>query len=554
MTRPLSPALALVLVVIAVSTAVGLDLADPSQATTRPEPEPAGPAVAGAWYCAAGATSDQSTVHVTAAVPPGGSAPSEIEFGLQVGGAVTELSSERIFPSAARAIDIAPGRDAFAISARWWDRPAVVARTWSVEGPGLPTSLVSGPCVPGPSTTWYLPGMSTAGGASARLYLANPFDTDASVAIRFTGPTGGIEPILLENVVVAAHDVTVVDLNEHIPRQADFGVVVEARSGRVVAEGAQLVSPAIGGIAGGTLVSATPRLATTWTVPWSVTDPVGDEVPADAESGPGGTASWVWISNPGDDAASVSLTLHGVNGPAVADIGDEIAIGPRSVVRVDLRGLLPPGESVAGATVRSENDVPVAVSVGSVLRDGGSADRSGFTAQLGAPDADSAWVVPGEFTGGRDQVLHLVNPGAEPAVVDIALWVGASVLRPDELRDLTVGPGALVEVSLTAFLPEAADHTAFVTASQGTVVAGRRGMSREGPARWVVHTGVPGALWRGGDAVPVVVHDPYLVERLDTSLGLPTDQPEPVVPTEVGTEPSPTFSPPGPIVTPDLDG
>src|SRR5690606_29794649 len=64
-----------------------------------------------------------------------------------------------------------------------------------------------------------------------------------------------------------------------------------------------------------------------------------------------GTASWIWVSNPGEDAAAVTVTLHTPDGPVVPDIGDELLVEPGQVLRVDLRGLLPPGQSAAGATV-----------------------------------------------------------------------------------------------------------------------------------------------------------------------------------------------------------
>ena len=453
-----------------------------------------------------------------------------------------------------------------------------------------------------------MPGLSTAEGGSAQLYLANPFEADASVSITFTTPTGPVAPILLENVSVPGASVAAIELGEYIPRQADIGVTVTTRSGRVVVEGVQRLDPAIGGIDAVALVRAGPRLSTTWTIPWSLTDavdeqaePAGDEgvvgaptstdeptteEPSDGASttddgateetdvrspqrgrhrrAPGGpravppsanqvrtaspgsgTASWIWISNPGVEAAAVTVTLHTATGPVVPDIGDELLVEGGQVMRVDLRGLLPAGQSAAGATVRSENSVPVVAGMGTLLAPG-AADPgdTGYTAQLGWPEGDGAWVVPGETGEGRDQVLHLVNPGADDARVDVAVWDGAALRRPEDLAGVPVPAGSLVELDVTEVVVGATHMTAFVTATEGVVVAGRHSVGT-GPADWVAHAGVPARLWSGGDVVPPVDHDPSLIERLGTTGGLPAVDPDAVVPS-----PAPDLAPASPSPSP----
>jgi hypothetical protein len=528
--------------------AVAFDLARPAQTPMRSDPVAIEPATAGAWYCTAGVADEPATVEVVTASPPGADTPAEVELTRQVGGARERLEVGRVFPGTGRATTITNPGGVATVAARWWDWPAAAARTWKVDVAGLGPGLVSGPCAQGPSEAWYVPGMSTAGGASARVHLANPFATDVTVAVRFTTPTGPVAPIRLENVVVGADDVIVVDLNDHVPGQDDVGVVVESRSGRVVAEGIQFLDPAVGGVEGVALAAATPQLATTWTLPWLPTapsdataasspSPSPTEVQTDVDAAlapppPARTTSWAWVTNPGEDDAVVTATMHGPDGVVVADLGDELTIAAGSSLRLELAGLAPPGVTAVGVTIRSQNDVAVAVSAGLVLRTGDAPIRTGYAVQLAAAAADRTWILPAETTTGRRQWLHLANPSGEEAIVDVSLWTGASLARPDELVGVVVPAGGLTEVELTQWLPEASHHVVHVEATRGEVVAGRRGVAVEGPTDWVVSVGVPGALWRGGGEAPPVVHAPGLVTRVGTELGLsdadPTATPTPL--------------------------
>jgi hypothetical protein len=605
-----SPVLLLLLVALVVGGLVLADLGSPSEATDRPAPVAAGPAVGGAWYCAAGAAGETDDLSVLTAMPPGPASPSDTEIRV-LDGDDEVVASQPVFPGSARLTSL--GRegaegDAIGAATRWWDAPVATSRVWQLRGEG-PGGYVSGPCASGPSPTWYVPGMSTAGGSTAHLHLANPFPSDASVEITLTTPTGPEAPILLENVSVPGSSVTVIDLAEHVPRQADVGVTVRTRAGRVVVEGVQRLDAAIGGVDGVALVRAAPRLAETWTIPWSLTDPTTgdpgivteeesaaptdaptasdeeaaateDDTEADAEdmepetpnasvvqtaSPGGGTASWLWVSNPADEPAAITVTLHTPDGPVVPDIGDEVLVDGGEVLRVDLRGLLPAGQSAAGVTVRSENGVPVVAGAASLMApEGGDPDQTGYTSQLGWPSGDASWVVPGERSAGRQQVVHLVNPGADPAVVDLSVWDGAALRRQPDLEGLTVAPGALLEVDVTEVVEGAEQMAVFVDAHEGEVVAGRHSVGGD-VADWVAHTGVPSGLWAGGDVVPPVDHDAQLIERLGTAGGLPSPEPgvvesssEPSIappsPAPSPTSPAPSPTTPSPTATPEGTG
>lgn len=563
-----SPTLLLLAVLTIVAVLVAVDLRAPSTATSSPDPVRAGPAVAGAWFCAAGAVSDTDELSLLTATPVSASGPSDTEI-TAFSGRRQPVASQQVFPGTARSTDVeGTTGQAVGTEVRWWERPAVTSRVWRRDAADAVSGTVSGPCAQAPSPTWYIPGMSTAEGGQAQLYLANAFATDASVSVRFTTPTGPEEPIVLENVSVPAHTVEVLDLNEFVPRQADLGVEVNVRSGRVVVEGVQDLDPALGGVRARTLVPASPQLSEVWTMPWVLTDPseatgATPEVPpaTDAPTGervvqtssPGdGTAGWIWVSNPGEEAAAVTLTLHTASGPVVPDIGAELLVDPGSTLRVDLRGLLPPGRSTTGATLRSENGVPVVAGASSLFApEAGDPSQTGFVTEVGVPAPDTQWLVPGEAAGERTQVVHVVNPGADDAVVDVAVWNGSVLRRPDGLQQLTVPAGALVELDVTDVVAGGAHMVAHVTATQGEVVAGRHSVGTD-PAGWIAHTGVPSRVWSGGQVVPSVEHAPHLLEQFGTSGGLRILEPgEPTPsPTPTTSRPTPAPTPPTPTGTP----
>ena len=526
-----SPVLAAVALLAVVAVGLGIDrvAAPPSPGT--PEPVAAGPATSGAWYCAAGDTAGGSELQlITSAPPSDATTPSEMLTWSFADGEEETLRRGNVFSSSGSVDTLPAGRSELGVAARWWDHAVAVARRWEVRSEAGVSGVVSGPCVPEPSDRWVVPGVATAGGAEAVLHLANPYDSDATVAVTLTTPDGVLAPRLLENVVVPRRSVRRIELNEHAPEQADLGVIVETRAGRVVAEAVQSFNAAIGGIEGLSLAAAAPEPAETWTIPWFADD-------EDRES-------WLWVTNPGERAAAVELTVHTDEGGTVPEGFEELVLDPGTTERVDLRDLLPEGAEYGALTVRSDNGQPIAASVATQFASD-TARRTGIAVALGAPRTDGSWVLSGGPTGDRDVDLHLVNPGGADAVVDVALWAGAGVLRPDGLQDVEVPAGTAVTVPLSDHLPEASAHTVFVTASEGLVVAGRVATTPgDGPLEPVVSTGSAlGPLTEGG-TVPPIAFTPGMAHRIGTTLG-PHLVDDPLAPTghDRGNEQSPAGTP-----------
>lgn len=541
-------------VVLAVAAGAALDVvAGPAPAPT-PLPLEATEVTAGAWYCAVGVTEEGNELTLLGAVPPGGSTSTSLGTDSFREGGVIRGGEVEVLPGAVRTVPVLAGQGEVGVVARWLRTPAAVARIWRRAVVGEPSGLVAGPCEPQPSSEWYLPGVTTAGGASAKLVLANPFPTDAAVGVTLLTPDGPLQPELLKNVAVSARDLRVIELNDHAPERADLGVVVSVRAGRVVAEAWQALDPAVGGVEGLSLARLSPAAAETWTVPWI----------------PGGRAdTWLWIANPDERPATLAFTAHTAAGGSPLEGTDELLVPAGGVRRVDLRGLLPGRAGEGAVTVAATNGVPVVVS-GAVrvprrtapqeaderdqdeagppeeVADPFAADATGFALQLGHPGTDSFWVLVGVGTVERSETLHLVNPTSEPATVSVRVAVETASFEPDELQGIEVPAGAARSVDVAAILPDLGPHAVFVQTEGAQVIAGLSGAATAAPLELVVPAGVPGATWAPRAPAARVEYAPGLTRRIGTSSG-PALRPE-----EVPTPPAePEFPSPDPTPSPD---
>lgn len=529
--RPTSPILAAAAVLAIVGLGLGLERLVPLPPAEAVHTVEAGPATSGAWYCAVGGTVGGSELSIVTAAPPSeATEPTEVVVRAFAEGDVETVRRGNAFPSSSTVGKVEQGTGPLGIATRWWGQPVAVTRLWDVTADAGVSGTVTGPCATEPSDRWVVPGMATAGGAQAVLHLANPFDSDATVAITLPTPDGLLEPRLLENVVVPRRSVLRVDLNEHAPEQADLGVIVETRAGRVVAEAVQSFNAAIGGVEGLSLAAAALAPAETWTLPWFADDE--------------GRGSWLWVTNPGDRAAAVELTVHTEEGGAVPEGFEELTLDPGVVQRIDLRGLLPEGTAHGALTVRSDNAQPIVAAVATQFTDD-EPRRTGISVALGSPVADASWVLSGGPTDGREVAVHLVNPGGDDAVVDLQLWAG-ELIRPEALAGIEVPAGATATVQLDDHLPDGAPaHTVFVTAREGRVVAGRVATS-SGDRRLdpVAVTGVALGRLAGGGTLPPIRFAPGMPHRIGTELG-PHTVPDPLAPSGEAPATTPTDGPTG---------
>lgn len=509
MRERLASWLALLAVLVMAVAVVGLDavVGEPATSPGRAVRTSADP-VAGSWVCGVGSADDgRRLTHVL--VPPGtpDGPPADVEIERFTEG---ERDVDQRPPLAAgfdERITFRAAEDELSASiVRWRGAPTALWREWNLEDDDdLPDSTVAGPCAQSSSPTWIVPGMSTEGGDEARLRLANPFGSAATLGIRFLTPDGEVGPLALGNLTVPAGSVREVVVNEVLPEEADLAAFVDVVTGRLSVEGIQITRPAIGGVAGASLLAAAQAPAEQWTVPW-----IADTSPA---------SSWLWIANPGSQPATVELTFHTDDGGVVPTGLAEAGVPAGQVRRVDVTGTLPDDVGVVAVTARS-NGVPVVISAGTrLVRD--EVSRTGLVVQLGATAPDDLWMVAGTARYVRQEELHVVNPTGVAAQVDVALLVGTEQVEPSALQDVAVPAGSSRTLPLTEHVGDGG-WTALVSATEGEVVVGRvaRTPEDDGPLRLVVAPAQPSSSWEASDSGLDADASTRLVRQLRTSLGL----------------------------------
>ena len=478
----------------------GAEADDAAPVDAEADPAEVEPEAGGAWTCAVGDGRDGTEVAVTAIAPDAETEdPARVRFDPFTDGDVEPGQPLTLAPGTGESLPLEG--EGTATFARWQDHPVAVFRRWRLTGEeDLPPGRAEGPCLAEDAEQWWIPGMSTAGGHEARVRLANPYETDATVAVRLLTPEGPVEPTVLQNLTVLSRSTTEIEINEHLPERDDVGVDVQVIAGRAAAEGYQLVHQAIGDVDAVSLLAATPRPSTTWTVPWVAED---DD-----------RHSWLWLLNPGDRPAPVELTLHGADGDVAPEGLAEVTVEPGQLRRIDLRGAFPERLSSAALTVRADAE-PVIAS-GTVRLEADEPTDSALPVQLGAQPSDS-WVVAGGPTEGRTEQLRLVNPGQETVEVDVALWNGEQTLRPDDLTGVEVDPGALVTLPLAGELGDVEQWGAFVEArDRGQLVVGHVGQGGPDARELVAGPGASSAVWSPAGPTPPSRSEPGLTQRLGT--------------------------------------
>jgi hypothetical protein len=503
-------AVGLAAVVALAIAAVDVLAPPPPTAARTPEVLAAATPVSGSATCVVGDGREGTGTSLSIARPEGlGESPAGLELRGIGGGDVERAALPSLDPG--EHLRVGVGSDAEqALAVDWRGGPVAVTRTWRLAaGDELPAGTVAGPCPTEVASRWILPGMITVGGSEARIRVANPFGTDATIAIGFVTPEGPEQPIALQNLSVPARGAYELDVNEVLPERADLAAVVRVLSGRAVVEGYQLTRAAIGDIDGASLLAASTAPSETWTVPW-----VADTDTDDA---------WLWVLNLGERPAPVELTLHTIDGGIPPDGLTEVTVAPGQLRRIDLRGTLPEGVSSAAITARSDG-APIHVA-GAVQRAGDEPEATGFAVQLGVPTTAPAWIVSGGgVQEGRRERLQVVNPGSEPAELDVVVSDGTNVSSPAELTGIVLGPGERRQLTLDEVVAGAPAWSAFVTATSGEIVVGRLGSGGGGGGLHLVATpGLPTTVWeRSGLGLPTRAA-PGIVQRLGTDVGVDQD-------------------------------
>ncbi len=339
------------------------------------------------------------------------------------------------------------------------------------------------------SGTWYFPaaysfnsGSLPAG--SARLWVFNPFTSDASIDVTIVTEAGVRRPGELTGVVIGAGAARAIELGEVAQRREQFAAVVETRSGRVVAELAQATDGTSTAPRGLRIQTGIPRAAERWVFP----DSEGVE----------GVAEQLIVHNPAPDPITVQVAVR-PDGADPAAYPDPFVLdvpGRRyAILDLSSETRLPP---VGARTITIDTDAAtgvVAQRVVSVRGSGGWPLSSGTANSSGITVEATRWWIPrvDQAAPGRS-ILRLVNTSEDSiAVVEIAASAGGSVTPAEDVTRVEVPAGRAVTVDAGAFAAPDVPATLTLTASRPVVVE-RRAFSSADTDLWVV----PGVADRSG--------------------------------------------------------
>jgi hypothetical protein len=490
MTRQIAFALAALAVLVAATLAADRVVAAPTPPAVTYSEDAA--VTSGTWYCVPLARDEQTATVVIAAV---GDEPSQVRVQQFADGEATfEEEVRRIAPGETVELEVAGGEQPPATVVRWRGGPAVA--TWTLDVDSDERRGTS--CASSPAPRWLLSGADTTVGSSARLYLFNPFETDAVARVAFATPEGREDMVSSENVSVPARSVVDVDIAELQPEQPDLGLIVEVEAGRVIAsgvqkfgqpdlpdvelEGAELSDPTAPD--GRTLLPATATDATSAAFAYAASGDV--------------TTSWISVINPNRRPARVQVSVSDEIAGGIA--GQEVVIGPGAIERIELDGAS--SSPSFGVRLQSTNDTTFAATAFMAL----TGDDTAVSAMPGVPEADPVSVqalAPEDAT----PELALYNPGEAPATLSVS--IAGDV--PDEWSQLELAPGAMELRSLD-------DVGAFggpvvVTSDEPVLSTLRLSASDDRGRQLLTLPLVPANTWTGSSDAPVPVRDRTLETR-----------------------------------------
>ena len=211
------------------------------------------------------------------------------------------------------------------------------------------SELVDGPlgwaeaaCASTTSPAWYFASGSTSAGSSLYVSLFNPTSTEAVVDLTFVTEQGVTKPQPFEDLVVAPGALVVVGVASYVQDQSSVSTIVQAGSGRVVAE--ELEEVDAGGLSGLSLRLGSPVPESRWVLPGTVDVtgglsevvvfnpcPVSQQVKVKVQLPSGPVAPFVREVSP--DTAWTLVTSRSTRIPANTDYATTVvADGPGVVV------------------------------------------------------------------------------------------------------------------------------------------------------------------------------------------------------------------------------
>ncbi len=325
-----------------------------------------------------------------------------------------------------------------------------------------PTGWSRAPCASLTSPTWYFAGGSTSGAGSLELAMFNPTDAVTVVDVSFTTPTGVVDPANYQGLVIPAGQVLTENVGTYVQDRPEIATIVQAVSGRLVAdETQQWVAAPNRGLS---VRLGSPAASDTWQF-------------AQTTDLPGSTVTF-HLFNPGASAATVSLTFH-LTGASVVPM--VLTVPAQSIV-----------DFVSSKVSRVPAGRPYALTVASGRGHGLVVARSVAEAGSGSPPTWGAssgtvtlarrWLVPPPGAPGAPGVagaavtsLAVSDPGRRAAHVVVSELGDPKLRIPLTIAAGTVAVldppvvGGLDAYELRSDTPVAVEEDAAPTAGPGVV-------------------------------------------------------------------------------------
>jgi hypothetical protein len=320
------------------------------------------------------------------------------------------------------------------------------------------------------SDTWYFAQGSSQNGVVEQIVLYNPFPDAANVRVT-TFRRGGSNAISgLSDVQVPANESTVVDFTKTLgPTEGEVGAQIVADRGRVVAWRSMTVQVE-GRPVGLELTLGATEPSSTWYFPAGRRDD--------------GAETGVVVMNPGEEQASVRLSLLTGGRPVVPPGLSELALAPGAAQRLPLDQALEGQRVPETFSLVVDSTVPI-VAERTIVSTG---EDLGRAAEVGSTATAESWVLLPVATETAGDRLLIMNPGGESVDVTVALNpLEQGSLTPGRLA-VTIPSRRRVELPLDRWAGRA-PFSAVVTAT-GPVVAERAGYAT-GRGDLVSSMGVP---------------------------------------------------------------
>lgn len=330
----------------------------------------------------------------------------------------------------------------------------VVGTTSAVTTDGDLRGLAAGSCTTASSDVW-LVGGSTELESTADLVLVNPGVTTAQVSLSVWGPAGAVDLATSTEVLVAPESSRTVVLPGIAAEQRRIVVHAQASGGQI---SAYLQDSLLDGLTprGTDLVTAGAAPATSQVVPGLMLRETAVDDP---------DAAQLRLLAPGEEGATVSVTLIGPDGEVALSGAEDLALDPGVVTDLSLGGL------PAGAyTAVVDADQPV-VAGAMLAREGKTGDQDSV------PRMDRAWAAATGTGGG----LAARPPGAKARLMLTVLDAADdAVTAPDAEPSPTptqgqrpsgeeaADDGPTVDVTVRAYGPRGLLSEQQVTVAVGT--------------------------------------------------------------------------------------